>query len=135
MFRTALAALAALSLCACSALGTADIVASTGATAADAAGAAPPASYADRTTLDEATMGLAESAYKLANLAVELGVDVGQIKGTRAAWFKDADNRAFAALGTLRTAYRTGNAASFRAAYAELKTLLQQITAQLKPGQ
>lgn len=135
MFRGFPVALAALALCGCSALNTASGMASAGATMADAVGAPAPATYADRTTVDEATMGLAETAYKLSAIAVELGVDVGVIKGERAAWFKATDARAYAALQSLRTAYRAGNSTSFRAAYAELKALLQQVTAQLKPSQ
>lgn len=135
LFRGFPVLIAALALCACSTLDTASGVASAGATIADASGAAAPVSYADHTTLDETTMQLAETAYKLSAIAVELGVDVGVIKGTRAAWFKSMDSRAFLALATVRSAYRAGNAASFRAAYAELKTLLGQVTAQLKPSQ
>ena len=75
-----------------------------------------PSQIADRTVADEQGMLAVELAYKAARLAVETGVDAGIIRGATAARFAELDNKAFAALGVLRQAYRTANAADFATA-------------------
>ncbi len=103
--------------------------ASAGAGAADAVGAPAPVAAADRTVLDEQAMTSVELAYKAARIAVETGVDAGLIKGAAAARVADLDNRAFLALGVVRGAYRTGNAASYQAALTEVRGAVEALLA------
>lgn len=118
-----LAAAIALSACGVNA----DTVASASATAADAVGAPAPATVADKTTLDERALTGIELAYKAARIAVELGVDTGVIKGTTATRFAVLDNQAFLAVTTARSAYRTGNASSYRTALSEAQAAIAGI--------
>jgi hypothetical protein len=92
---------------------------------------ASPAAVANTTTLDEqAALGV-ELAYKAARTAVEVGVDAGLIKGTRATQFAELDNKAFNAVVIVRRAYRAGNATDYatglsqaRLAVADLLSLV-----------
>ena len=124
--RRLILALLPLALAACG--NTGGTIASTGApiaaAAADAAGVPPPVVVADRTTLDELGMLAAELAYKAAHTAVEIGVDAGLIRGAPAARFADLDSRAYAALGRVRSAYRTGNATSYASALTEAQAAI-----------
>ena len=72
-----------------------------------------PSQVADRTVIDEQGMQAVELAYKASRLAVETGVDAGFIRGPAAAKFAVLDNKAYAALGVLRGAYRTANAKGY----------------------
>lgn len=109
-----LAALAALSGCV-PALATVGGIASGG-----------PRLAAERTVIDEqAAMG-AELAYASATMLGRPLAMVGLIDRER---FKALDNAAFAALGRVRAAYDAGNAASFKAGFAELKAAVKDINA------
>lgn len=114
---------AALVLSACTPSG----IASTGATAADVAGVPAPVTVADKTLLDEKALTGIELAYKAARIAVELGVDTGVIKGATATRFAALDNQAFLAVTTARSAYRTGNAPSYRTALSEAQAAIAGI--------
>jgi len=100
-----------------------------GASAADAVHASAPASFADRTVLDEqAALGV-ELAYKAARLAMETGVDAGLIKGETARRAAELDNRAFLAVATVRQAYAAGNADSYRQALTEARGAISDLMA------
>lgn len=110
-----IAALAALSLTACSpTAGNVQSASSAAATVADAAGAPAPASVADKSVLDEQALTAIELAYKLARTAGELAVDAGLIKGERARQLITLDNQAYLAVTVARSAYSTANASSYR---------------------
>ncbi|MDQ3023217.1 MAG: hypothetical protein M3R04_02350, partial [bacterium] len=74
-----------------------------------------PASYADRTAVDEQVAVGIENAYKLLRTAMELGVDAGLIKGAFAMRVAEADRVAYNAILVEREAYKTGNSADFLA--------------------
>jgi hypothetical protein len=92
-------------------------------------GVPPPATVADKTVLDEQGILACELAYKAARIAVETGVDAGLIKGQAATRFASLDNRAYAALGVARAAYRTGNAASYAEALRQAQTAISGLLA------
>lgn len=83
-----------------------------------------PVVIADRVTLDETAGQSVELAYKAARTAVEFGVDAGLIKGESAGRVQLYNRRAFAAVQVARTAYRTGNATSVKAASAEARAAI-----------
>lgn len=120
-----IAACLALAGCAAPLTTGAGIAAST----ADAVGVAPPAALADQTTLDEQGMLAAELAYKAARIAVETGVDAGLIKGETASRIAALDSTAYAALGAARSAYRAGNAASYKNALREAQAAISGLLA------
>lgn len=91
-----------------------------------------PGSVANRTVLDEQIAVSVELAYKAARVAVETGVDAGLIKGATAAKVALADNRAFAAVQFVRTAYRAGNAASYSAAATEAQKAVGALLSAIK---
>lgn len=86
----------------------------------------PPMAAADQTVIDEKASILAETAYTGASRLGFVAAKSGLIDRER---FKALDARAYAALGVVRTAYRTGNAAGFDVAVRELNTILAQINA------
>lgn len=86
-----------------------------------------PVEIADRVVLDEQGALSAELAYKAARTAVELAVDSGILKGTRAGQAAILDRKAYTALQAVRTAYRAGNAASYSAALAEARTAISSM--------
>lgn len=88
---------------------------------------ASPVALADRTVADEQGLLAVELAYKAARLSVETAVDAGLIKGQRAAQFAQLDAKAYAAVQTARTAYRTGNATSWGNALASARQAIQQL--------
>ena len=87
----------------------------------------PPATYADRTILDEQAASGVELAYKAARIAVETGVDGGLIVGENASRFRVLNRQAYAAVQTARAAYAAGNAQTYGAAVAEAKSLINQM--------
>ncbi len=91
-----------------------------------------PVALADRTAADEQVAIGVEGGYKAFRLAVELGVDTGVIKGTRAALAASADQRAFAALQALRAAYKTANAADYLTAARSANSAIAQGIAVVK---
>lgn len=119
-----LIAVLALALAAC----TGGNLASTGpaaiAGAADGAGLPAPATIADQTTLDEESLLRVERLYKALRTALEMGVDTGLIRGAFAAQIGEGDRKAFALLGAARTAYDTGNAATYRDAVAKAEAAI-----------
>lgn len=109
--------------------------ASAGATVVDNVGVSAPVVAADRTVLDEQAITGVELAYKAARLTIETGVDAGLIKGATATRVAALDNQAFLALGIARGAYRTGNAANYKAAVAEAGGAVAEILSLIrKPG-
>lgn len=99
------------------------------ASTADAVGIKPPVVQADKTVLDETAMTAMENFYRAARIAVETGVDAGMIKGATASRFAALDNRAYAALGVVRSAYRSGNAVSYRSALTEAQAAISGLLA------
>lgn len=111
--------LAPLALAACTAGQAVNTAGTVAATTADAVGVMSPSDFADKTMLDEQGMLACENFYKAARIAVETGVDAGLIKGEAAAKVAALDNQAYAALGAVRSAYRAGNAQSYKNALRE----------------
>jgi len=104
-------------------------LASCGAVTAPAAIPPSPSTLADKTVLDEQGALAAELAYKAARLAVETGVDAGVIKGANATRFAALDSKAFAALQTVRAAYRAGNATTYSAALTQARAAISDLLA------
>ena len=113
-----------LALAACTAGQAINSAGTVAATTADAVGVTPPSDFADKTTLDEQGMLACENFYKAARIAVETGVDAGLIKGETAAKVAVLDNQAYAALGAVRSAYRAGNAQSYKNALREAQAVI-----------
>ena len=90
-----------------------------------------PASYAERTTLDESAALTAELAYKVAGSMVDLAVQAKIVKpGTPlAVKIADADDRAYMALQAVRSAYRTGNAGNYAIAATEARAAIEAMRA------
>lgn len=117
-----------LSLAACTG-GAINSAGSVAATTADAIGVAPPSEHADKTVLDEQGMLAAELAYKAARVAVEIGVDAGLIRGETATRVAAIDDQAYAALGVARSAYRAGNAQSYKNALRDAQAAISGLLA------
>ena len=111
--------LAALALSGCSSI------------ASDVISAPPPSAIADKTVLDEQAGTAVELAYKAARVALELAVDTGRLTGSRAAVAQDVNRKAYAAVQVARSAYRTGNAASYPQAAAEARRLIVALLSSL----
>jgi hypothetical protein len=75
-----------------------------------------PAAYANTTVVDEQAAITAELAYKSWRLAATTGVQSGLIKGQTAAHVAALDNKLYATLTAVESAYAAGNAASIQAA-------------------
>lgn len=91
-----------------------------------------PAAVANRTTIDETAMRLAETAYAAERTALDIAADAGALKGANAAKAADFDNRAYAALGTARRAYAAANASDFASAISEMRDAILSATAIVK---
>lgn len=91
-----------------------------------------PGVISDGVVLDEQAADLAEQSYVLAVRAGELAVVAGIIKGETATKIKALDNKAFAILGTIRSAYQASNADGYARAIGELKAVIDQIAAIIK---
>lgn len=101
------------------ALAAAAAFALTGCTLGDVASTPAPHIVAGTTALDERAALSVELSYAAFRIALETGVDAGLIRGERATRAAALDNRAFAAVGAVRAAYRAGNATSYVAAVDE----------------
>lgn len=88
-----------------------------------------PVVVADKTQLDETVGRAVNLAYKGARIACELAVDLGQIKGERAARFQVLNRQAYAAVQAVDQAYRVGNAASYKQAAERATPLVAQLLA------
>lgn len=89
-----------------------------------------PAAVADKIALDERGAIAAEVAYKAFRTAVEFASDAGLLRGANAKRAADLDNRAYAAVGAARAAYRAGNADSYQRAVDEaLKAVAAALSA------
>lgn len=115
-----------LALSGCLSAGTA---VNSAATVADAVGAPPPVTIADKTVLDEQAGLAITSGYRAAVTAARLANRVRPFSPALKAKVADLDNRAFAAVAGVRTAYETGNADSYREAAARARSLIDQIVA------
>lgn len=80
-----------------------------------------PGAVASQTVLDEQGALGVELAYKAFRTALELAVDAGALKGARATQAAALDQRAYAAVGAARAAYRAGNATSYTQAVSEAR--------------
>lgn len=83
-----------------------------------------PSEAADTTVLDERAALSVELAYKALRLAMETAVDAGALTGERARQAAALDNRAYAAVVAVRTAYRAGNAQSYATAVDEARAAI-----------
>lgn len=75
-----------------------------------------PVAVADKTVLDEQLLTGLELGYKGWRIGVELGVDMGRIKGARASQIAALDRKVYGALAVAEDAYKAANAASYAAA-------------------
>ena len=91
-----------------------------------------PSTIADRTAADEqASIGV-ELSYKAFRTALEIGTDAGAFKGKRALVVAEIDDRVFAAVKAVRSAYRTANSPTFLASAEEARTTIEQALTALK---
>ena len=111
------------------ALASFSLVASTGGCVT---GAGTPSVYADKTVIDEQVGVSTELAYKASRLLTETAVDAGLLKGANATKAAALDNKAFAALVAMRTAYGAGNATDYITAAAQAQNAVAQIIAVVK---
>lgn len=88
---------------------------------------AGPALVADQTLIDERAMIAAEQSYLAIGAVIEAAVATGLLKGQAAARVDRLDGMAMDAIVAMRTAYDTGNAASFAQALARAKATIEQI--------
>lgn len=91
-----------------------------------------PATVANQTVLDEQGAIGVELAYKASRTAMEVAVDAGLLKGERAAKAAALDNQAFAAVTTVRAAYRAGNAGNYGVALAEARAAVTNMLAVIR---
>lgn len=94
--------------------------------------ASSPAAVANRTTLDETALRLAETAYAAERTALDIGADAGLLTGSNAAKAAALDNKAYAALGLARRAYSAANAADFADAVSQLRDAVTGAVALVK---
>jgi hypothetical protein len=85
-----------------------------------------PATYANKTAGDEFTAVTAELAYKSWRLAATTGVQTGLIKGSTAAHVAALDNKLYAALTIVESAYASANATSIEAAVSNFNVILNE---------
>lgn len=88
-----------------------------------------PVAAANQTVLDEQAALSVELAYKAARTAIEIAVDAGAIKGERAKKFADLDNKAYAAVGIVRSAYRAGNATDYATGLSQARLAIADLLA------
>ena len=91
-----------------------------------------PGAISSQTQLDDRLAIGAELAYKTFRLALELAVDAGVVKGELATRMAALDNRAYSATLAVRAAYRSGNAASYQAAYDQALQAINAAQAAIK---
>lgn len=87
-----------------------------------------PAAVADATKLDEQAGLAITTGYRAAVAAARLANRVAPFSPSTKARAADLEAKAFAAVAAVRTAYEAGNAASYSAAIANARTLIDQIT-------
>jgi hypothetical protein len=108
-------ALAAVALCSCAVAPT------------TSGGPLAPATYADRTTLDEtAALGFEQAVEVAADLGT-LAVQTGKVKGAGLDRLKRASAAARIAVAGVRSAYASGNSASINEAIANAKLSIAAI--------
>lgn len=83
-----------------------------------------PGAVASQTVLDEQGALGVELAYKAFRTALEVATDAGVLRGANATKAAALDNRAYAAVGAARAAYRAGNAASYAQAVTEARAAI-----------
>ncbi len=112
MRKLILAALLPLALTACAGLGSLPNIPTS------------PGAVADTTVLDEQGALGVELAYKAFRTALEVATDAGVLKGANATKAAALDNRAYAAVGAARAAYRAGNATSYAQAVTDARAAI-----------
>ncbi len=93
---------------------------------------ASPAAVANKTTLDETALRLAETAYAAERTAIDTAADAGLLTGQNAAKAASLDNKAYAALGLARRAYSAANAADYADAISQLRDAVTGAVALIK---
>ena len=91
-----------------------------------------PAAVANRTTIDETAMRLAETAYATERTAIDMAADAGVLTGANAGKAAAFDNKAYAALGVARRAYSAANASDFATAISDMRDAILSATALVK---
>jgi hypothetical protein len=81
-----------------------------------------PAAVAGTTTVDEKTAITFELAYKTWRVAVETGINAGQIKGPLATKIAGLDNQLYSALQAVEAAYAGANSADILTAVNNFNT-------------
>lgn len=92
----------------------------------------PPVTVANATVLDEKAATAVELSYKAMRLAMETAIDAGYLRGENARKAADLDNRAYAAVLAVRSAYNAGNAADYNGAVANAISAVGAATAAVK---
>ena len=88
-----------------------------------------PSAYADQTKADEQSAQTAELAYKSWRVAVTAGAQAGLIKGQTATDIAAIDNKLYAALTIVESAYAGGNSTTIAGAVNQFNTALTQANA------
>lgn len=91
-----------------------------------------PANVADMTKLDEQAGLAVELAYQAANRTIFFANRAGLLNAAQKAQASTLDSKAFAAVLVVRSAYKTGNAATYSDAVATAYLAVQQLTALTK---
>jgi hypothetical protein len=89
----------------------------------------PNAPIAGATLVDERAMGMAVTAAHGADLAAEIAVDAGLLKGANAAKVADALDAAHTAIGAANAAYILGDAATYNAKVDAARNLIERAIA------
>lgn len=88
------------------------------------AGLPTPSTVAEQSILDEQLGIGVELGYKLWRVAVETGVKAGEIKGEKASRVAEIDLQLYNGLLAVRSAYATGNAATYSSAVVNFNRTL-----------
>lgn len=91
-----------------------------------------PASYANRTAIDEQVAVGVELGYKAFRIGLETAVDAGLLKGAAATRAAAADRTAYQAVVVFRQAYKTANSTDLLAAARSAHIAIEQALATLK---
>jgi hypothetical protein len=129
MIRLLLPLCAALALAGCDTprpASAGSVAVNTGTAIADAT-LPPPVAYADRTTMDEATVLTIEKGVEAAADLATLAVKAGVVKGAQLATVARLSAQTRAALVTLRAAYSAGNATSYADAATRIRGAIDAI--------
>ena len=84
-----------------------------------------PGQYAEQTKLDEQAAITVNLGYKMWRIAVETGVNSGQIKGALAGRLAELDRKLYGFVQAVDAAYAAGNAEAYAAAILNFNNALR----------